>query len=200
MAKASDNQFPKMLLVPVDPATITPPAGTFALLSDSTDSNKIKRKSSAGTLTTVEGGGSSGTTKEQIVCNRSGVANYTQTATSFSTIDSTNLTATVTTPSGGRRYKVELQARISHTVGTGIAAFDFEIDGTRAVAVAATGSGVRLISITSASTSWEVSISYTTAVLTAGSHTIRPVWRTNVSTLSMLAGTDELVQFTVTEQ
>lgn len=60
MAKASDNQFPKVLLVPTTTGAVTAPAGTQALLLDSGDSNKLKRKDSSGTVTTIEGGGTGG--------------------------------------------------------------------------------------------------------------------------------------------
>jgi len=62
MAKASDNQFPKVLLTPVDPASITPPTGTQAVLLDSTDGNKLKRKAAgaSGAVTAIEGAGGSG--------------------------------------------------------------------------------------------------------------------------------------------
>lgn len=198
MAKASDNLFPYVHLVPAA-APAAPAAGAERLFLDSGDSNKLKRKNSAGTVTTVEGGGSV-TPGERIVCNRTGLgASYTTTSTTFADIDATNLTAAVTTPSGGKRYMVTLQARLSHSVANGLAAFDFTIDGTRAVSAATTGSGVRLISIVSTGTSWEVSIVYITASLAAGSHTIKPQWRTNTGTLTMVALADELVQFSVLE-
>lgn len=197
MAKASDNLFPYLHLVPAA-APAAPAAGAERVFLDSADGNKLKRKNSAGTVTTVEGGGSA-TPGERFVLNRTGVTDYTTVSTTFADIDATNLTATVTTPTGGKRYMVTFQARVSHSVANGLAVFDFTIDGTRAVSAATTGSGVRLISVVSTGTSWEVSVTYITSVLTAGSHTIKPQWRTNSGTLTMKATTDELVQFAVVE-
>lgn len=57
MAKASDNEFPKVLLTPLDPATITVPAGAEGLVLDSTDGNALKRVDDAGTVTAIEGSG-----------------------------------------------------------------------------------------------------------------------------------------------
>lgn len=59
MAKASDNLFPYVHLVPaVAPAS--PAAGAQRLFLDSADSNKLKRKDSTGTVTAVEGSGGGG--------------------------------------------------------------------------------------------------------------------------------------------
>lgn len=58
MAKASDNLFPYVHLVPAA-APSSPASGSQRMYLDSGDSNKLKRKDSSGTVTTVEG--SSGT-------------------------------------------------------------------------------------------------------------------------------------------
>ena len=55
MAKASDNQFPYVHLVPAA-APANPTAGERLYL-DSGDGNKLKRRSTAGVVTTIEGGG-----------------------------------------------------------------------------------------------------------------------------------------------
>lgn len=55
MAKASDNLFPKVLITEGS-APASPAAGGQALFIDSAD-HKLKRKNSAGTITTIEGGG-----------------------------------------------------------------------------------------------------------------------------------------------
>lgn len=70
MAKASDNQYPYVHLVPaVAPAN--PTAGERLYL-DSADGNKLKRRSTAGVVTTVEGAGTA-----------IGVGAYSTTATSI---------------------------------------------------------------------------------------------------------------------
>lgn len=56
MAKASDNLFPYVHLVPAA-APAAPAAGAERIYLDSGDGNKLKRKNSSGTVTTVEGGG-----------------------------------------------------------------------------------------------------------------------------------------------
>lgn len=57
MAKASDNLFPYLHLVPAA-APSSPAAGAERVYLDSAD-GKLKRKDSSGTVTTIEGGGSS---------------------------------------------------------------------------------------------------------------------------------------------
>lgn len=60
MAKASANLFPYVHLVPAAPPT-SPATGAERVYLDSGDGNKLKRKNSAGTVVTIEGGGGSGT-------------------------------------------------------------------------------------------------------------------------------------------
>jgi hypothetical protein len=57
MAKASDNLFPYVHVVPAA-APASPAAGSQRLYLDSADSNKLKRKDSSGTVVSIEGGGS----------------------------------------------------------------------------------------------------------------------------------------------
>lgn len=60
MAKASDNLFPYVHLVPAA-APASPAAGSQRLYLDSGNSNKLTRKDSAGATTVVEGGGGGST-------------------------------------------------------------------------------------------------------------------------------------------
>lgn len=53
--RASDNPFPSVLVVP-GTAPASPAAGQQRLYLDSADGNKLKRKDSAGTVTTIESG------------------------------------------------------------------------------------------------------------------------------------------------
>jgi hypothetical protein len=55
MAKASDNVFPYVHVAPAA-APASPSAGSERLYLDSADGNKLKRKDSSGTVTTIEGG------------------------------------------------------------------------------------------------------------------------------------------------
>lgn len=55
MAKASDNAYPSVLIVP-GAAPVAPGAGQQRLFLDSADGNKLKRRDSAGSVVTVEGG------------------------------------------------------------------------------------------------------------------------------------------------
>jgi hypothetical protein len=55
MAKASDNVFPYVHVAPAA-APASPSAGSERLFLDSGDGNKLKRKNSSGTVTTIEGG------------------------------------------------------------------------------------------------------------------------------------------------
>lgn len=97
MAKASDNIYPLVRLAP-GAAPASPAAGQQVLYLDSADSNKLKRKDSSGTVTTVEGSGGSG-----------GLLAYTYAATgSFQTASTTvvdadaTLTVTFTAPTSGK--------------------------------------------------------------------------------------------------
>lgn len=136
---------------------------------------------------------------ERLVVNITGATNYTTASTTFVDIDSTNLTVTTATPTGGRRYLITLQARIAHSTAGATSAFDFTVDATRVVSASTSGSGVRLITINNANKSYEVSIAYVSASLAAGAHTIRPQWRTSGATLTAVCATDELLQFAVIE-
>lgn len=98
MAKASDNLYPYVHLVPAA-APASPSAGSQRIYLDSGDSNKLKRKDSSGTVTTIEGGGGGGT------------------FTAYTTYTPT-LTATTTNPSLGSGVDVLHEGRYCQ-VGTG---------------------------------------------------------------------------------
>ena len=66
MAKASDNVFPYVHVSPAA-APSSPSAGSQRLYLDSADGNKLKRKDSSGTVTTIEGGGATYTTYTPVV-------------------------------------------------------------------------------------------------------------------------------------
>lgn len=86
MAKASDNNFPSVLLVEGS-APASPAASHQRLFIDSAD-HKLKRVDSAGAVTTVEGGGAgSGAVLSAHVIKTAG--NYTINNTSWTTLDAT---------------------------------------------------------------------------------------------------------------
>jgi hypothetical protein len=143
--------------------------------------------------------GVGGAAKEIVVVSRTGQTNLTTTSSSFVDMDGTNLTAAVTTPAAGARYRITLQGRVACSDATGVMAFDFTLDGTRLVASSSGGSGARLISNFGANKSLELSIVHYTTSLTAGAHTIKPQWRTSLGTATAVQGTDEMLQFVVEE-
>lgn len=91
MAKASDNQFPYVHLVPAA-APANPSAGERLYL-DSADGNKLKRRSTAGVVTVVEGGTPTAFGKDyQRVDVTSG--NIALNATAITGISATDITLT----------------------------------------------------------------------------------------------------------
>lgn len=105
MAKASDNLFPYVHLVPAA-APASPAAGSQRLYLDSADSNKLKRKDSSGTVTTIEGGGGGGGgTSGFTQCRKSadqGIPNNAWTALTWDTEDYDTLSAHSTSSNTSR--------------------------------------------------------------------------------------------------
>lgn len=98
MAKASDNVYPYVHVAPAA-APASPASGSQRLFLDSGDGNKLKRKDSTGTVTTIEGGGGG-----ILACtsyNPGTLANPTSTSTTLVDIDATNLIVTFTAPASG---------------------------------------------------------------------------------------------------
>jgi hypothetical protein len=109
MAKASDNVFPK-LIVAEGATPSSPAAGQQKLFVDSVD-HKLKRVDSAGAVTTVEGGTSSGggTSGPLAYTAYTSASAYTTSSTTAVQIDATNLKVTFVAPSSGR-VMVDLSA------------------------------------------------------------------------------------------
>ena len=102
MAKASANVFPYVHLAPAA-APASPAAGSQRLYLDSGDSNKLKRKDSSGTVTTIEGGGAAtGGILAYKAYEPSTLASYTTTIATVADVDATNLIVTFTAPSSGK--------------------------------------------------------------------------------------------------
>jgi hypothetical protein len=100
MAKASDNVFPYLHVAPAA-APASPSAGSQRLFLDSADGNKLKRKDSSGTVTTIEGGSASGVLAYTSY-NPGTLSSYTTTSTTVSDVDATNLAVTFTAPTSGK--------------------------------------------------------------------------------------------------
>lgn len=98
MAKASDNQFPSVL-IGEGSAPASPGAGTQRVFIDTAD-HKLKRKDSAGTVTIIE---SSGAAAELLASVSYAPGSNTDTAStgSLAPVDSTNLAITFTVPASG---------------------------------------------------------------------------------------------------
>lgn len=94
MAKASDNQFPKLLLVE-GAAPASPAAGNQGLFIDSAD-HKLKRVNSAGTVTVIEAAGTGGGAASLV---RAVLASDFTTTATGTTVDV--LTTTFTPPVSG---------------------------------------------------------------------------------------------------
>lgn len=88
MAKASDNEFPRVLLVPTDPSTQSIPSGTEGLVLDSTDSNKLKRVDDLGAVTDIEGGGGGGLSAIANTVLKVTSGDKTLLSTSYAAVDS----------------------------------------------------------------------------------------------------------------
>jgi hypothetical protein len=184
MAKASDNEFPKLILVEGSAPT-SPPAGRQDLFIDSAD-HKVKRVDSSGTVTTIEGGGSS---SGGIIAVHSyspaTQQTYSPTSSTYVDMDATNLAVTFVAPTSG---KVMIQTEIGYScAGGSLLSIDLregtsDLAGTQRVA-ANISSGVGLIQ-GSVAPLWIIS------GLTAGStHT----YKLGMSRLSGTAG----VQFII---
>lgn len=124
MAKASDNPFPSVLVVEgTTPAS--PASGDQRLFIDSAD-HKLKRVNSAGSVTTIEGGGGSGTLAGDTDVSLSGLAakqilQYNGTAwanvsgglikVAESVLGASAASVTLSVPSGYRHLQLVIDSR-----------------------------------------------------------------------------------------
>lgn len=118
MAKASDNLFPYLHLVPAA-APASPAAGAERLFLDSGNGNKLSRKNSSGTVSVIESAGGSAATEllASTGYNPGTQASYTTTTNSETDVDATNLVLPAfTAPSSGKvKVTVEALAQFSQT-------------------------------------------------------------------------------------
>ena len=113
MAKASDNVFPYVHVAPAA-APSSPSAGSERLYLDSADGNKLKRKDSSGTVTTIEGGSSTGGIIARTSYDPASLASYTTSSTTDADVDATNLAVTFTVPASGA-VLIRLEAHAGFT-------------------------------------------------------------------------------------
>lgn len=177
MAKASDNLFPYVHLVPAA-APASPAAGSQRLYLDSGNSNKLTRKDSSGTTTVVEGGGSSssGGILAATAYNPGTLASYTTTGTTAADVDATNLVVTFTAPASGK-----VLIRLSGPGGASGSAADnmyWELRESTAVvagpAIAETGTGT--------ANRRPAATFVVTGLTASSSHTYKWAWHSNAGT------------------
>lgn len=124
--------------------------------------------------------------------------NITTSSTTFVDMDSTNLTVTLTT----RAVRVRLTLVGVHTNdGSGnVNSFNFSVDGTVVTPTGTSDRGLGSYRASAAGASNPMLTTYLTDVLTAASHTFRPMWKVSAGTATGLqtASTDK-IQFTVEE-
>lgn len=94
MAKVSANLFPYLHLVPAA-APASPAAGAERLYLDSGDGNKLKRKNSSGTVTTIEGAGGGGAVPTRVRTQGAATADYATSSTTFVDLDNTYFSTSI---------------------------------------------------------------------------------------------------------
>ncbi len=104
------------------------------------------------------------------------------TSTTFADLDATNLSITLTT--GARKCLITVTAAAIYTTGSGNIQLDIDIDGARQ------GQTYGLVfQTTNTSNNVNLSFSFITAALSAGSHTFKVKYRTDSGTIKIYAGT-----------
>jgi hypothetical protein len=127
-----------------------------------------------------------------VVVRRSNVgSNLTSTATTFANMDATNLTATMTTLA--RRVRLTITGVMSNS-GTGANALAFSVDGTIVTPTGTSDRGIVADGGVAASSSRPMQATFLTDVLSAGSHTFKPMWKTTSGTMTayQTAATDQI--------
>lgn len=112
-------------------------------------------------------------------------ADYTTTSASFADVDSAgdpDLSLTITTSGGD--VLIGFIGCISHSLSTGQANFELDIDGSPA----AGDDGIFAVRVGATTDRYLVSFPYLIQGLSAGSHTIKLQWKTNSGTITMYAG------------
>ena len=97
MAKASDNVFPKVLVIEGS-APASPASGNQALYIDTAD-HKLKRKDSSGSVTTIESSGGGSVLVDAYV---EGTGSADQNVTSTTFVDITSLSTTIAAATSDR--------------------------------------------------------------------------------------------------
>lgn len=195
MAKASDNIFPKIILGVLSTDPSAPTDGSWKLYSKVDGIYARSSNSIVGAFGSSGGGGSTltGTSYKRTA------GNYTTTSGSFVDIDGTNFALTITT--GAHRVLVALVGAAEATVAGDAAAFDVLVDGVSV----SSGQGVTATRFDNiASYRKNVSFTYMTDALSAGSHTFKLQWKQIVGSggLTLFGGTSSgiIAQMWVAEQ
>jgi hypothetical protein len=184
VAKASDNQFPKITMLESSaPAT---PAATLGFLYEKTD-GKLYFKNDAGTETELTIG------TLQAASFKRTAGDYTTTSTTFVDVDATNFALTFTT--GARRVMIGLVGSCANSATNSSVVFDVTVDGTRQ---GGTSWGLQRTQIYTATAVVDCSFVYITAALTAASHTFKLQWRASADTAT-LYGSDPVCEFFAVE-
>jgi hypothetical protein len=170
MTKASDNDYPSILLTEQSSAPSSPASGKQRAYIRTSDHTLVTVNSS-GTVAAVGGGGSGFTPAFAIYRRTSG--NYTTTSSTFVDIDATNLSFTITT--GARRVRCVLDCTASINAASEAVAYEILVDGT----AKGGGTGGYRYSSGAAANHQPVHIEYLSDVLSAGSHTFKWQWRTS---------------------
>lgn len=184
MTTGSDNKFPKVIITE-GTAPASPAAGDQKLYIDSSD-HHLKRKNSSGTVTDLEAAGGAASTLVSDKKTRT-AGDYTTTSATFTDVDSTNLSITLTT--GARRCMIVVSGSGYHST-TAHWGLDIDIDGSRQGQTWGLMFGGDV-----ANQNAPRSFTYITNVLTAASHTFKLQWRvdTGTATLYASAGNTPLV-------
>lgn len=189
----SDNQFPKILLTNSGDSA-TPAAGLAKLYVNA--SKVLHYKDDAGVDIAL---GTGGTTTPVGAAYKRTSGNYTTTSATMVSVDGTNLALTITTLA--RRVMIGLVGTQIHssTVDT---SFDVDIDGTLQGAPVSAGIG-GLVTVRNPTALREnnVSFTYLSNVLSAGSHTFTLKWCTAAATATLYGATgpSNYMQFWVAE-
>lgn len=178
MAKASDNAYPSLLVVETA-APASPAAGKQRLFIDPAD-HVLKRKDSAGTVTSVEaaGGGSSSLTFKRTKLVGGGNKSLAGTTTTWGALDATNLAYVTFTLAIGDVVALKLCFQAYNNTSTWPFSFDFDVDQPTSANVRADeacDSGCFIYSYNGDRRSATAEGFFTATE--AGVHGFRPVWR-----------------------
>lgn len=142
MAKASDNLFPYVHLVPAA-APSSPAAGSERVYLDSGNGNKLTRKNSSGATTVIEGGGGGGTFIGARVYNSANISCASGAAVALTfdserydtdTIHSTTTNTSRLTATTAGKYQIGGSLFFANNT-TGARGLQIQLNGATAIAI-----------------------------------------------------------------